>query len=136
MSIGATAQQFSRFLLVGAFSAAVNVASRFLYNYYVSFESAVALGYFTGMVTAFILFRAFVFYPTSRSIESEFFRFAVVNAIAFTLVWTLSVGLARILFPAIGFDWYANDVAHLIGVAAPAISSFVGHRYYTFATTQ
>ena len=135
MSMSATAHQFSRFLLVGAFSAAVNVTSRFLFNYYVSFEAAVALGYFAGMITAFILFRALVFDPTARSIKSEFFRFALVNAMAFALVWTLSVGLARVVFPAVGYEWYANDVAHLIGVTAPALTSFLGHRYYTFATT-
>lgn len=29
--------------------------------------------------------------------------------------------------------WHANDIAHLIGVLVPAVTSFIGHRFYTFA---
>ena len=57
----------------------------------------------------------------------------LVNIVALGFVWVISVGLARVVFPAIGMTWHANDIAHLIGVLAPAVTSFIGHRFYTFA---
>jgi len=54
-------RQFLVFLLTGGFAALVNFLSRILYNTWMSFSSAVILAYITGMITAFILARIFVF---------------------------------------------------------------------------
>ena len=127
--------QFLRFLLTGGCAAAVNLASRYLLNTAMSFEWAVALAYLIGMATAYALARAFVFEASGRSKGAEFGRFAIVNLFALAFVWLISVGLAQIVFPAIGFVWHADDVAHLIGVLAPAVTSYFGHRWFTFART-
>ena len=124
--------QFLRFLLTGGFAAAVNIGSRYLFNFVMPFEYAVLVAYLCGMATAFVLARLFVFEASGRSLGSDFYRFAIVNVFALALTWLISVGLVRYVFPAIGFTWYANDVAHIIGVLAPAVTSFVGHRFYTF----
>lgn len=124
--------QFFRFLLTGGLAAAVNIGSRYLFNFVMPFEYAVIVAYLCGMATAFILARLFVFEASGRSMRSEFYRFALVNVFALGLTWVISVGLARLFFPAIGFTWYANDIAHIIGVLAPAVTSFLGHRYYSF----
>jgi putative flippase GtrA len=126
--------QFVRFLSTGGFAAAVNLCSRYQLNKMLSFEFAVALAYLIGMVTAYVLARAFVFQASGRSVAEEFKRFAIVNVFALILVWSISVGLARYLFPAVSFKSHADDIAHLIGVAAPAVISYLGHRAYTFAT--
>jgi len=123
---------FLRFLLTGGIAAFVNLASRYLLSGVLVFEFAVLLAYMIGMVTAFILFRFFVFGVSERGVSSEVYRFFVVNLVALSLVWIVSVGLARIVFPAVGFTWYAEDIAHLIGVSVPVISSFIGHSKYTF----
>lgn len=121
-----------RFLLLGGFSAGVNLATRFLLTPALGFEAAVPVAYMIGMAVAYTLFRVFVFDASGRSMASEVWRFAVVNIVALFLVWAISVGLARLVFPAIGFTWYAEDVAHLIGVLSPALSSWIGHKRYTF----
>jgi putative flippase GtrA len=128
--------QFLRFLLTGGVAAGVNLASRYLLNLVMSFELAVVLAYLIGMITAYVLARLFVFAASGRSVASEFGRFTITNAFALALVWIISVGLARLVFPATGFTWHANDVAHLIGVAAPAITSYFGHRAFTFAPSR
>ena len=123
---------FARFLLLGGFSAGVNLVSRYILQPFLGFELAVLIAYIIGMIVAYNLFRIFVFGATGRSVASEAWRFTVVNLFALALVWVLSVGLARFVFPALAFTWHADDIAHLIGVASPAISSWIGHKRYTF----
>ncbi len=125
--------QFLKFLITGGIAALVNLISRYALNFVMSFEAAVVVAYLLGMTTAYLLARRFVFDASGRSVASEVRRFVLVNIVALGFVWVISVGLARVVFPAIGMTWHANDMAHLIGVLAPAVTSFIGHRFYTFA---
>lgn len=122
------------FGLVGGLAAAVNLLARFVINYFTSFELAVVLAFPFGLLTAYFLSRAYVFGPSGRSRASELTRFLQVNLVALIFVWGISVGLANIIFPAVHFTWHAEDVAHAIGVLAPALTSYIGHRYYSFRT--
>lgn len=121
-----------RFLLLGGLAAGVNLVSRYLLTPALGFEMAVAVAYVIGMAVAYLLFRAFVFGASGRSVRSEVWRFTLVNIVALALVWAISVGLARVVFPAVAFTWHAEDLAHLIGVLSPALSSWIGHKRYTF----
>lgn len=125
--------QFLKFLVTGGIAALVNLLSRYALNHVMSFEAAVVAAYLLGMATAYLLARRFVFDASGRSVASEVRRFVLVNLVALGFVWAISVGLARVVFPAIGMTWHADDIAHLIGVLAPAVTSYVGHRFYTFA---
>jgi putative flippase GtrA len=125
--------QFLRFLLTGGFAALVNLSSRTLLNRVTPFAAAVPIAYLFGMVTAYSLARLYVFDKTGRSRLDEFRRFFMVNMVALLVVWTISVGLAKGLFPLIGLTWHADDIAHFIGVLSPAALSYFGHRAYTFA---
>jgi putative flippase GtrA len=124
--------QFLRFLATGGFAAVANLGSRYLLNRVISFEFAVVAAYLIGMATAYALARLFVFQMSGRSVVTEFRRFAIVNVFALMMVWIISVSLAFYLFPALQFTWHSNDIAHLIGVIAPAVTSYIGHQYYTF----
>jgi putative flippase GtrA len=126
-------RQFLRFLLTGGLAALVNLGCRYALNLAMPFEAAVPLAYLFGMVTAYVLARLYVFDESGRSRLDEFKRFALVNVIALFVVWGISVGLAQVFFPWIGFTWHAEDIAHVIGVLSPAVISYFGHRSYTFA---
>ena len=115
------------------FSAGVNLVARFLLQPVMGFELAVLVAYVIGMVVAYNLFRLLVFGATERGVGSEFWRFTLVNLVALACVWMISVGLARIVFPAISFTWHADDIAHFIGVLSPAVTSWIGHKRYTFS---
>lgn len=119
------------FVLTGGFAALVNVVTRFGLSTLVRYEIAVAVAYLCGMVFAFLLFRTFVF-EQGKGWRGEAVRFTVVNIGSFGLVWVTSVGLARLVFPAIGFIWHAEDIAHLVGVSTPLVSSYYGHKHYSF----
>ena len=121
-----------RFLALGGVAAGVNLLARWAMQPVLGFEIAVAAAYVCGMVVAYTLFRALVFGASGRSVASEAWRFTLVNLVSMALVWLISVGLARGLFPAIAFTWHADDIAHLIGVLSPALTSWLGHKRYTF----
>jgi putative flippase GtrA len=125
--------RFIRFVLTSAVAAMVNLVSRYLLNFVMPFASAVAVAFPFGMLTAYILGRLFVFERSGRRVADELWRFTVVNLVAAAQVWIISVGLAEYVFPAAGFKWHPLEVAHLIGVAAPVLTSYLGHRYFSFA---
>lgn len=126
--------RFFRFLLTGGFAALANIGSRIALSAVMSYEWAVALAYLVGMVTAYLLARAVVFERSGDRAGREFLRFAIVNVFSMAIVWLMSVGLARHIFPALGFIWHADTVAHVIGVLSPVVPSYLGHKYYSFRT--
>ena len=81
-----------------------------------------------------ILARVFVFKPAAGDAPGQFLRFAMVNALAFVQVWAVSVGLARVAFPAAGFTWQAETVAHVAGVLSPVVTSYLLHKHFSFRT--
>jgi putative flippase GtrA len=126
-------QRFGRFLLAGGSAAVVNIVTRIAINWFVPYEVAIVPAYLCGMTTAYLLNKFFVFSSADRAVASEYARFAIVNLVAIAQVWIVSVGLARVLFPMIGFDWHADTVAHVIGVASPVYTSYLGHKHFSFS---
>jgi putative flippase GtrA len=125
--------RFVRFVAMGGIAAGANVGTRWLLSFAMAYEIAVALSYLAGMATAFALMRFFVFAPSDRPVSSQFSRFAMVNAVSFTQVWLVSVGLVRIVFPIVGFAWHNETVGHIAGVVSPVVTSYLLHRQFSFA---
>ena len=121
------------FVLASGTAALVNILSRIALNWVMPYEVAIIVAYLCGMTTAYLLNRYFVFAASGRGVASEYTRFALVNLAAVAQVWIVSVGLARLAFPAIGFTWHAETVAHVIGVAIPVFTSYLGHKHFSFA---
>ena len=126
-------RRFALFLLAGGIAAAVNILSRIALNWAMPYEAAIVVAYLAGMTAAYLLNRFFVFESSGRGAASEYLRFALVNLAAVAQVWIVSVGLARFVFPAIGFSWQPETVAHVIGVAVPVFTSYLGHKHFSFA---
>ena len=126
--------EFSRFIITGGFAAGVNFLSRIGFSEFMSYRVAVFVAYLVGMVTAFILAKVFVFAKSNQSTSNEFSRFTLVNIVAVIQVWFISVGLAEYGFPAIEFVFYPEEIAHLIGISVPVVTSYYGHKYFTFAS--
>lgn len=120
------------FLLTGGVAALVNLVSRYLLNPFIGLGPAVVVAYMIGMLVAYVLFRMVVFGKSGNSISQETTRFVIVNIVALAVVTAVTLTLARVVFPFIGFTSHAEDVAHVIGVCVPAITSYIGHSRYTF----
>lgn len=131
--MSAERSRFVLFVLAGGTAALVNILSRIVLNWVMPYEVAIIVAYLCGMTTAYLLNRRFVFASSGRGVASEYTRFALVNLAAVAQVWIVSVGLARLIFPAIGFTWHAETVAHVIGVAIPVFTSYLGHKHFSFA---
>lgn len=125
-------RQFLVFLLTGGAAAAINFGSRIFYNQWMSFSSAVILAYITGMVTAFILAKLFVFKNSQQSFHRSAVFFILVNLVAVLQTWAISMGLTYYLLPSLGVTLFVREIAHAIGVVVPVFTSYIGHKRWSF----
>jgi len=125
-------RRFIKFLLVSGAAAAANIGSRILFNIWIGYIQAILLAFCVGLSTAFVLNRTFVFKETVNPLHHQAFWFTVVNLAAVLQTLAVSLLLARWAFPALGFHWHDETVAHACGVAVPVVTSFIGHKHLTF----
>ena len=127
------ARRFVAFLLTGGLAAGINVGSRLAFGLVMPYEAAVTLAYLVGMTAAFFLARMFVFASSGRSLHVEYGRFALVNVASLVQVLAVSIGLAKLVFPALHMTWNAELIAHVVGVLSPVLVSYQGHKRFSFA---
>jgi len=125
--------EFALFLALGGLAALTNLIVRYFLNFIMPFEAAVVLAYIAGMVVAFLLFGRVIFDGSEHALSRRIIRFTQVNILGAGLAWIVSVTLARVVLPAIGWDWHPLEIAHFVGVATPAFTSYFLHKHYTFA---
>lgn len=125
-------RQFVAFLLTGGTAAVVNFCTRMLYNNWTGFSTSVVLAYLTGMVTAYILARFFVFKSSTQTLQRSMLLFALVNVLAIVQTWAVSLMMAYAVLPALGVTRYTLEIAHAIGIVVPVFTSFLGHKYWSF----
>lgn len=125
-------RQFLVFLLTGGIAAVVNFGSRIVYSLWLDFSSAVILAYITGMITAFVLAKLFVFRKSQQSVYHSVAFFVLVNLVAVLQTWAISMGLAYYLLPLIGVTLFVQEIAHAVGVAVPVFTSYIGHKRWSF----
>ena len=124
-------KQFVLFLLAGGIAAIVNFGSRILYSRWMDFPIAVIAAYLTGMTTAFILTKLFVFKKSAQRIQRSAWFFSLVNLIAVAQTWCISLILVHYL-PALGLTQFVHEISHGIGVLVPVFTSYIGHKRWSF----
>jgi putative flippase GtrA len=125
-------RQFLFFLLTGGTAAAVNFGSRIMYSQWLNFSTSVLLAYITGMITAFVLAKLFVFKASQQSIRRSAAFFILVNLVAVLQTWTISMGLAYYLLPSLEVKLLVPEIAHAVGVSVPVFTSYIGHKRWSF----
>jgi putative flippase GtrA len=128
-------RQFVAFLVTGGMAAAVNFGSRIVYNLWVGFSTAIVLAYLTGMVTAFVLAKLFVFRDSTQATHRSAMFFVLVNGIAVLQTWAISMALGYYVLPALGVQHFVREIAHAIGVMVPVFTSYLGHKRWSFASS-
>ena len=125
-------RQFMMFLLGGGIAALANFLSRIFYSLWLDFTPAIILAYVTGMITAFVLSKLFVFRDSKQPLHHSAFYFVLVNLVAVAQTWIVSTVLAFYVLPMLSIDTLRMEIAHAVGVAVPVFSSYVGHKYLSF----
>ena len=125
-------RQFALFVVTGGIAAAVNFFSRIFYSQWFDYSSAVIVAYLTGMITAFILARLFVFTDSAQQLQRSALRFVLVNVVAVAQTWMISMALFYWALPALGVERFAAEFAHAVGVMVPVFTSYLGHKYWSF----
>lgn len=126
-------RQFAAFLITGGIAAVVNFLSRILYNQWTGYSAAIVLAYITGMITAFVLAKKFVFAASTQATYRSAVIFAAVNVVAVAQTWAISLILADYALPSLGLTNFTHEIAHAMGIAAPVFTSYLGHKYFSFA---
>jgi putative flippase GtrA len=127
-----SSNQFLVFLITGGIAALVNFGSRVIYNIVVDFSYAIIMAYLTGMVTAFILAKRYVFTQSSQKLNTSIMLFSLVNLVAVAQTWLISMGLAYYLLPHFGIVDYVLEISHAVGISIPVFTSYLGHKYFSF----
>ncbi|MEX0739493.1 MAG: GtrA family protein [Pseudohongiella sp.] len=125
-------RQFVAFLVTGGIAALVNFFTRIFYNNWLGFSTSVVLAYLTGMVTAYILARIFVFKGSTQTLQRSMILFALVNLLAIFQTWAVSLLMAYSVLPALGVTRFSLEIAHAVGIVVPVFTSFLGHKYWSF----
>lgn len=125
-------KEFLGFLITGGIAATVNFVSRIYFNQFYSFSASVVFAYLLGMLTAFILARVFVFNKSSQSIGRSVVIFSLVNVLALTQTWFISMGLNYYVLPSLGVERFVPEISSAIGIIFPVFTSYLGHKYWSF----
>ena len=126
-------KEFILFLLFSGLAAIVNFLSRIVFSFWLEYTIAIVLAYICGMITAFVLNKFFVFNKRAAdNTPRQAVFFVVVNILAVAQTLLFSLLFRNVIFPEVGFVFYPEEVAHLIGVGIPVFTSFLGHKYFSF----
>ena len=125
-------KRFLRFVIAGGIAASLNWGSRFILSILFEYSVAIVLAFIVGMFSGFILMRSFVFHGHSRWIGSQVLLYVAINILGVLQTLIVSIGLVRWVFPYLGFGSGLEGMAHMIGVAVPVVTSYFGHKLFTF----
>ncbi|WP_130619624.1 GtrA family protein [Dyella amyloliquefaciens] len=125
-------KRFIKFLAVSAVAAAANIGSRMLFGLWMGYVPSIVLAFGVGLFSGFMLNRALVFTEAESPVHHQIFWFIAVNLAAVVQTILASLLLARVVFPQMHFTWHPETVAHSVGVGIPAITSYLGHKHFTF----
>lgn len=126
-------RRFALFVISGGIAAGVNFGSRIMLSQWMAFLPAIVVAYGLGMATAFVLNRVIVFDAGEGRLGRQIAWFLAVNAAAVLQTVAVSFLLARVVLPALGVGLHVETIAHAVGVAVPVVTSYFGHKHFSFA---
>jgi putative flippase GtrA len=125
-------KEFVRFLYAGGIAAIINFLSRIIFNLWFDFSVSLYLAYILGMVTAFFLKKQFVFAKSRQPLSHSIGFFILVNLVAFLQTLAVAMAFLHYVLPYLGIVKMTHEIAHAIGIMAPIITSYIGHKRLSF----
>ncbi|HEX6276818.1 MAG TPA: GtrA family protein [Polyangiaceae bacterium] len=124
--------KFVQFLFAGGVAALANITARYALSSVFSYPVSIVCAYMVGMTVAYGLNRKIVFGRGDSSLTSELAWFVLVNGAGVLQTLVVSLVLSRLLDELSQGKLPSRTIAHVVGVAVPAFTSFLGHKYLTF----
>ncbi|MFY0649776.1 MAG: GtrA family protein [Methylophilaceae bacterium] len=118
------------FLACGGFAAFVNFLSRILFSSFLDLYISIIFAYILGMITAYYLFKNFVFVSLQGNKGGSPLSFVFVNVIAL-----LQIYLVTVLSKDIFYKFFDNEylyLAHGLAILTSVFSSYWLHKNFTF----
>jgi len=118
------------FLACGGFAAFVNFLSRILFSLFLDLYISIIFAYILGMITAYYLFKNFVFVSLQGNKGGSPLSFVFVNVIAL-----LQIYLVTVLSKDIFYKFFDNEylyLAHGLAILTSVFSSYWLHKNFTF----
>ena len=130
-----TVLQFARFVLSGVIAAGSNFLAVWLARRALSYEVSLVIGAVVALITSFVLSKWYAFGSQSRQkAPSELTRFLAVFFVGFALYWGVAVLVTTVLKKSFVYSATSEILGVLAGSAAMTLSSYVGHRFFTYRT--
>ncbi|MCC7634086.1 GtrA family protein [Stenotrophomonas rhizophila] len=129
-------RRFMLFVAASGLAALANFCSRIGLSHAMGYVPSIVLAYMVGMATAFLLNRAFVFKDADKPLVYQVFWFVTVNMLALLQTLLISLLFTHYVFPWLGMTSHPETIAHALGIAAPAVVSYFGHKHFTFKQTK
>lgn len=126
----------ARFLIAGGLAALVNWLVRFPLELVMPFALAVLAALAVGMTCGFLLYDRWVFPGSARPLAAKVRDFVAVNIATQAVMLVVTIGLREAALLAGVSSLYAGAGAHMLGIGAGAIVSYLGHRAVTFGKTR
>lgn len=127
-------KQFFKFVATSATSAGFNFSFRILFNYWLTYSQSIFAAYIISTTIAFILAKRFVFNNSTESTKKSAIKFIIVNIWGMFQTWAISLAMVNYILPTIGITHHTHEIGHFLGLSSLAISSFMGHKYFSFKT--
>ena len=118
------------FLASGGFAAFVNFSSRILFSTFFDLYISITFAYILGMITAYCLFKNFVFVSHKGNKEGSPPIFLIVNVIALIQIYIVTILLKDSFYKY--FDNEHLYVAHGLAILSSVFTSYWLHKNFTF----
>ena len=130
-------REFARFILSGVTATIGNMVAVWLARRFLSFEIALLAGIATAVVISFALSKLFAFRSLSwNRAVGEAARFLIVYATGCAVYWVAAVSIRRFLLAHGVAVEAAEPAAILVGAGTMMLTSYSGHRFFTYRTYQ
>ena len=125
-------RQFAVFFIISIFAAAVNFFTRIIVNKWTDFSNAVLVAYLVAMFFAFFMGKKIVFKNSTQPLTRSVLFFTLINLLGIIQAWAVSTFLYKYLTNLGLVELYRAEISHIIGIATPVFSSFLGHKFISF----
>ena len=130
-------REFARFVVVGVLATLGNIATVLIARFFMTFEFSLVAGIVVGLSISFLLSKLFAFESRSWAVVSgEAARFLVVYSASVVLYWGAAVAFARLAVAQGALREMAEMGGVLIGAGMMTLTSYFGHRFFTYRTFQ